>query len=298
MKKVAQFLLLVSLLVTGCVNNNKESSIVINNANVSQLQMINAYLMDTEMTIQQINNVKIGVIDFNIDFSSPNLNIMNSDLRKLEIESDRGDYHGTSVVSLLSAERSGVDSYNGLLPGANIYFYGMQDLNIESLVNCLEEAIEDNVDVINISLSTYKDSPTLKSIIEKAAKKGIIIIASAGNNSTDTLTYPSSYPSVISVGALDETYDLLSSSNYNDHTDVVAPGYSAKTLNEMVVLNATSEATVYVTCLTILLKARHPKYSTEQVKEEIKSNSTSFTTNWNGKIRKVYLIDFRKTLDL
>lgn len=297
MIKKLLILLVISILFTTC--SNKISNIIIENTNVSQLQMINAYHFDTKTTIDDINNLKIGVIDKSVDYSSQNLNIVNQDKSNSGLRSDTGTgYHGTAVVSLLSANKSELDDYQGLLPGAHIYFYEMENLDVESLVTCIDKAVEDNVDIINISLSTYKNSPSLKNSVQRAIDKDIIIIASAGNNSSDKLTYPSSYPDVISVGALDENYDLLSVSNFNDHTDVVAPGYTSKTLNSEELLNATSEATVYVTCLAILLKTKYPKYSVRQVKEKIIASSNSFTTYWNGTTHKVNLIDFRKTLDL
>lgn len=57
-------------------------------------------------------------------------------------------------------------------------------------------------------------------------EKDILIVAAAGNDGDTGYSYPASYDSVMSVGAVDENNVHASFSNFNDRVDLVAPGTS------------------------------------------------------------------------
>ena len=132
------------------------------------------------------------------------------------------------------------------------------------IIRAINYAIEQNVDIINMSLGTQPGSSAsgseiaLQDAIETAIDKGIIVVAATGNGdengiayNTDILgneVYPAAIPDVIAVGSVKnnlleideegqivntfETYkkptmtDLTIStfSNYGSTTDFVAPG--------------------------------------------------------------------------
>ncbi|WP_432664974.1 S8 family serine peptidase [Wukongibacter baidiensis] len=71
--------------------------------------------------------------------------------------------------------------------------------NKYKLIKALEWCIEKNIPIINLSIGTvsYNDKRELKSIVDLAHSKGIIIIAA--NKNEDIITYPASFHNVIGV---------------------------------------------------------------------------------------------------
>lgn len=123
-------------------------------------------------------------------------------------------------------------------------------------------AIRSGAQVINFSMGwpESNDSPYLRQVIQEAQKKGILIVAAAGNDSTRALLRPCSYPGVICVAAHGPDGSLSHFSNYGSGVEVAAPGtniLSTWPLNKRPVrfrktlgyeyLHGTSQATPFVT---------------------------------------------------
>jgi thermitase len=53
---------------------------------------------------------------------------------------------------------------------------------------------------------------------------GVLVVASAGNEGTDTPRYPAAYPSVIGVGAFDRDRRVSERSNTGISAELLAPG--------------------------------------------------------------------------
>jgi subtilisin family serine protease len=84
--------------------------------------------------------------------------------------------------------------------------------------------------VINLSLGGPGVITTEKNAFANLLSKGIVSVAAAGNDGNTVLSYPASYPSVISVAAVDQNKKWASFSQYNAGVDLAAPGvqvYSA-----------------------------------------------------------------------
>jgi thermitase len=81
--------------------------------------------------------------------------------------------------------------------------------------------------VINLSLGGSVDSITLKSAIDKAWSRGVVVACAAGNSNSSTKYYPAAYPNCIAVAATDHKDQKASFSNYSTAwVDVAAPGAS------------------------------------------------------------------------
>ena len=115
--------------------------------------------------------------------------------------------HGTFLSGILAANG---DVYHGLAPNAQLYIYKIFDSSGASsqqkLANAIEQAVQDDVDCINLSLSIPKEepiSPLLAKALQAARKSDIPVIAAAGNYGPgkDTLAYPARDSSVIAVGS-------------------------------------------------------------------------------------------------
>lgn len=104
---------------------------------------------------------------------------------------------------------------------------------ISSILAGMEYAIEQNVDIINLSLyakATISNS-IIKGEIEKAVNNGIAVVAAAGNDGANVLNYiPGNIPEVWVIGACNVNGVRRGDSNYG------------KTVDYNVIANSTSEA--------------------------------------------------------
>ena len=92
-------------------------------------------------------------------------------------------------------------------------------------------AIENGARVISMSLGIYGYSRYLEDLFYYADSKGVICIASAGNDDTYEVQYPSGYEEVISVAATDQNDERAFFSNYGSSVDIAAPGVEIYSLD-------------------------------------------------------------------
>ncbi|MCK6599116.1 MAG: S8 family serine peptidase, partial [Bdellovibrionaceae bacterium] len=87
-------------------------------------------------------------------------------------------------------------------------------------------AIKSKAQVINFSLGwpATRDSFLLKSMVESAIKRGIFVVAAAGNDSTRALLRPCAYEGVICVASHGPDGAISHFSNYGSGVDLAAPG--------------------------------------------------------------------------
>jgi serine protease len=88
-------------------------------------------------------------------------------------------------------------------------------------------ATNPDIDVINLSLGGVGPSTVLETAINRADANGKLVVAAAGNQGTDELTYPAAFERVIGVGAVDAGKVRASYSNFGGSVDLVAPGGDA-----------------------------------------------------------------------
>jgi len=148
--------------------------------------------------------------------------------------------HGTFVAGIIRclAPKAAI-AVEGALPyGGAVY---------ESrLCEEMREALTSSTDpqIVSISAGTHtRDSLGLLGLEILAEAHGLtdgtkgIVVAAAGNDSSDQEFYPAAYPWVIAVGALDEQGNVASYSNYGPWVDVWARGSN--------LVNAFPEGTYY-----------------------------------------------------
>ena len=127
--------------------------------------------------------------------------------------------HGTVVAGLLHA----VAPEATLVPIRAFDASGNSSLFLTTAA--VYAAVEQGVDVINMSFSIGVDSKVFRKALNYARSHGVVLIASAGNNGTDmNAVYPAAYPNVIAVGATDLEDRLADFSNFGKRMDLLAPG--------------------------------------------------------------------------
>ncbi|HKP82163.1 MAG TPA: S8 family peptidase [Pyrinomonadaceae bacterium] len=133
-----------------------------------------------------------------------------------------------------------------------------------------------NVRIISASWGSTMKSRALGDIIRKAYENDILFVAAAGNSSVDndrTPHYPSSYPNVISVAALDRNDQLASFSNFGVKSVMIgAPGVDILSTwldNEYEEKSGTSMATPVVSGVAALILSKHPGMSAENLSKRL-----------------------------
>ena len=128
--------------------------------------------------------------------------------------------HGTHVAGIVSGKKTGVSD-------SSIIAYRVLDADgfgdEADILKAIDKAIDDRVDIINMSLGSPYYSIAEHDACMAAAGKGIIICAAAGNESRG-YSYPASYDCVVSIAAVDKNKRHAEFSNINDMIDISCPG--------------------------------------------------------------------------
>ncbi len=142
----------------------------------------------------------------------------------------------------------------------------------DDAIACVQYAVQMGADVLSNSWGGGGYSAALEDAIRDAYDHGIVFVAAAGNNGSNTDAspyYPMGYdvPNVVAVAATDHNDQLASFSNYGVVTvDLAAPGVdilSSTPGNTYSVYSGTSMATPHVAGAFAMLKGRFPNLGVE-----------------------------------
>ena len=141
--------------------------------------------------------------------------------------------HGTHVASTIAEATNNVEGVAGLAFGCRIMPVKVLNAEGEGLLFDVAEGIDFAVEftqagsrpvkVINLSLGGGS-SETLRQAIDRAVAAGVTVVAAAGNDGEENVSFPASLPNVIAVGAVDGRKARAPYSNFGADLDVVAPG--------------------------------------------------------------------------
>ena len=159
--------------------------------------------------------IKVGIIDTGIDYTHPDLrdsykggrDLVDGDADPMETKGPDllKTLHGTHVAGIIGAN----GKLKGMAPEAELYAYRALGPGgagtTESVIAAIEAAIEDKVDVLNLSLGNEINGPDLPITIalNKAVQRGITAVVSNGNSGPEpwTVGSPGTSTEAISVGA-------------------------------------------------------------------------------------------------
>lgn len=223
------------------------------------------------------NDVTVAVIDSGITVDSNTKNVFNdrvlsgvnysatksAETNGNEATDDNG--HGTSISYIIAQSTS--DNVK-LLPIKVIDSAGKGTLL--SLYQGIKYAIEQNVDVINISLSTASThSELIEEAIKEATDKGIIVVAAAGNYGSNVKYYtPAKFDNVITVASVNEQLQHSNFSNYGDAIDYATIGENVYTesYNGADNRNGTSYSAAKLSAIVSYFKAIDKSVNTKELK--------------------------------
>lgn len=170
--------------------------------------------------------------------------------------------HGTAMLSLLAGSSSPV---LGAGPGASILSFSVLGGdgvgNSFSLAEAILKAVDQGARVINMSLGSEGDSSVVRDAVAYALSKSVVLVAAAGNEAVNRVSYPAAYDGVLSVGSVDADRQHLYFSNRGPAVSVVAPGYAVVADwpgGKKVEVSGTSASTALVSGVVAALLSREP----------------------------------------
>ncbi len=209
--------------------------------------------------------------------------------------------HGTHIAGIIASSAANGLGTSGVCPRASIMALKYYDNsgagfnNLSNTVRAIQYAVKNGAQIINYSGGGADPAAGEKAAVEAALKKGILVVAAAGNdghNNDQIPYYPASYgtENVISVASINKQNQLLPSSNFGRTVHVAAPGLTIlSTLPEgkFGTMSGTSQATAFVTGTAALLASQNRKAGFDFRK--IKNWITEGARPMRGNEKKNYL---------
>ena len=146
----------------------------------------------------------------------------------VQTTSDDEDDHGTEVASVIAAPVNGVGLV-GVYPQAVLRSWDASPngaFTASAAVAGIVAAARRGPGVINLSFGGDIPDPSVQRAILYAFKQGSLVVASSGNGGGygNPLSYPASYPHVLTVAATTERGAIASFSSESNDVDLAAPG--------------------------------------------------------------------------
>ncbi|WP_158232030.1 S8 family peptidase [Sporosarcina sp. P16b] len=193
--------------------------------------------------------------------------------------------HGTAVAGVIASKAGNNLGGVGIAGGYDTKVLPLKISHLDGLskvsdsIKAIDYAILKQVDVINMSYGGSQFSQFEEKAIQRAVESGITVVASAGNDATkgNSIMFPASYPSVISVGATERDNQRASFSNYNSHVSLVAPGVAINTTsinNSYISVSGTSFSGPMVAGAASLVKSLKPEATPAEISRLLEMTAT------------------------
>lgn len=194
-------------------------------------------------------DVVVGSIDTGVDFTHSEFKnadgtsrlIAGKDWYSNDNDPTDTDGHGTHTTGTMIGNTVGIAGVSGA--GAHVKVYvqrvcGQRGCPTSAIVSAIRAAADYGVVAMNMSLGGSTESQAEKDAITYATSKNAIVIASAGNDGTTTVSCPACDVNAISVAATTWADKLAPYSNQGAGLDISAPGGSCYS-------NTTPEGCIY-----------------------------------------------------
>lgn len=207
---------------------------------------------------------------------------------------DATERHGTNVAGIIAAVGNNSVGSAGIAWKANVKIMAVRmcsgQCELFNAISAVNYAVDRGAKVINMSWGGPVEDEQLRLAIDEARKKGVVVVAAAGNGNADSgglgldndqqPFFPASYKldNVISVAAVSKSDGLAPFSNYGKTSvHVAAPGVEiigpvpvagkgGHLVSGYRALSGTSQAAPEVAGTAAILLSRHPNLTPRDVR--------------------------------
>jgi subtilisin family serine protease len=202
--------------------------------------------------------------------------------------------HATSVAGILHMKRDG--AFPGLCPDCTLLLRpifsetttardidGLPNATMEELATAIVEVVDAGARAINLSVGvaepSSKSQHLMDQALDQAARRGVIVIAAAGNGGTLGSSAITRHPWVVPVVACDGRGQVLAISNLGasvGRNGLMAPGKDIVTLASsggFTRFSGTSAAVPFVVGTVALLWSLFPKATAPQIRTAVAGKS-------------------------
>lgn len=181
--------------------------------------------------------VVVAVVDSGVDPSQPDLQgalVPGADFADATGSTADQFGHGTMVAGVIAARGNNGQGVAGTCWSCFVMPVKVLDASgvgtAEGVAEGIRFAADHGANVVNMSFVLSGPDQGVADAIAYAEAKGVVVVAAAGNGGGADVTYPASYPGVVSVAATDPTGSLYPWSSYGPWVSVAAPGCTFSTL--------------------------------------------------------------------
>ncbi len=235
-----------------------------------------------------VSNQKVCVIDSGYDITHPNLQSSReivSGYTQVEpsLWTTDGNGHGTHVAGTIAAVGGDDQGVVGVMRNGQVKLHIVKIFADDGewtwtsdLIRAVENCAEAGATVVNMSLGGETYSQAGNDAMERIYNQGVLLVAAAGNSGTADNFYPASYPSVMSVAAVDSSNEKAIFSQFNDQVDIAGPGvavWSTVPGGMYAKVSGTSMASPHVAGVAALVWSHFPTATAQQIRQVLQSTA-------------------------
>lgn len=225
------------------------------------------------------SDVIVAVVDSGIDQDHPDFSgrlVSGFDFVDPGTYPHDSDGHGTQVAGVIGARQDAGTDIDGIA-GAGARIMPLRVLNggsglLSDVAAAIRFAADNGASIVNLSLGAEGRSTTVDNAVAYAIDRGLVVIASAGNEGAFFSVSPSNAPGAIGVSATDDAGNTASFTSFGPDVDLAAPGVGIDTTADgggTSTVNGTSFSTPMVAGVAALLKQRNPGWSGGRIVTEL-----------------------------
>ncbi len=182
--------------------------------------------------------------------------------------------HGTEVAGVIAAAGNNGRGVSGVNWHSSIMALRMgSGFTSQEVAAALDYAAANGARVVNMSFGADEFGPEgdrlVKTAIDNAYAKGVLLVASAGNSDSSRPLFPAAYYDVMAVASTNAEDNKTGHSTFGLWVDIAAPGTDIVTTDlggEYIATAGTSFSSPYVAAVAALLFAHRPQLTHAQAR--------------------------------